>query len=87
MSRVATLVLTTSEVDRRFGRVIRARRQALKLTQRELGEIIDLDQATVSRIERGVQVVRFSHMLQFAMGLGVRVEGLVSEVNECRWDE
>ena len=36
------------------GEVIRAAREALNMTQRELGELAGLDHTTVSRIERGV---------------------------------
>lgn len=36
------------------GRVIETTRKALKMTQKELGRLADLDHTTVSRIERGI---------------------------------
>jgi transcriptional regulator with XRE-family HTH domain len=40
---------------KRIGRVIRERRQALKLKQAELADRLGTDQGNVSRLERGVQ--------------------------------
>lgn len=36
------------------GQVIKAARKALKMTQKELGDLAEVDHSTVSRIERGV---------------------------------
>lgn len=64
---------TCSTCDMHTGEIIKTAREALNLTQKELGELAGLDHTTVSRIERDVYEAprRTIKALTDALGLAV----------------
>jgi transcriptional regulator with XRE-family HTH domain len=72
-------------VDREEGtwaRRVRERRQALKLSQLELGQLAGLTQQAVSYIERGIGIPRVTTMVRVARSLGTTVEQLVCDAED-----
>lgn len=61
----------------RFGRQLRAFREAEGLTQRELAERADLAEKYVSRLEGGAAMPSLSVAARLAAGLGVGVEAFM----------
>lgn len=59
------------------GRVIKATRKALKMTQEELAELAGVDHTTISRIERGVThpPARTIKVLTDALGQAIAERG------------
>lgn len=62
-----------------LGEKIRARREALGMSQSKLGEAIGRDQTAVSRLENGDRKVSAYEVAQIADALGVRVRELLGE--------
>lgn len=65
-----------------WARRVRERRQALRLSQLELGQLAGLTQQAVSYIERGAGIPRVTTMVRVARSLGMTVEQLVCVVGE-----
>lgn len=68
-------------------RAVRARRQALDLTQEEVGELAECSERFVYMVERGKGTVQLSKLLQVlgVLGLGLRVapgHGEITDVQE-----
>lgn len=64
------------DMHRDWGRRVAQARADLKLSQRRLAEIIDVDQSTISRLERGVLVPSDDLKWKIAGALGKRVDEL-----------
>jgi transcriptional regulator with XRE-family HTH domain len=62
-----------------IGGRVRDARNALKLTQEQLGEAVGLDRKTVNRIENGTHSPLMDHMLLIADKLRVPLADLVRE--------
>lgn len=62
--------------------LIRRRRDALELTQAELGAAVGVDALTVSRWERGESTPRFRYWLKLAKVLQVPVKDLSIALTE-----
>ena len=58
---------------------IRIAREKAGLSQSELGEIVNLDQATISRIEAGERRVFIDQLCDIADALGVPVSRLIKQ--------
>ncbi|KIL38226.1 hypothetical protein SD70_27760 [Gordoniibacillus kamchatkensis] len=54
-------------------------RKNKKMSQRELGTLVHIDQTLISRIERGERRVTSDELVQFARALGVSVSELLNE--------
>ena len=65
------VVLPAQRVAETWGESVRRRRTSLRLSQTALGKMIDKDQSTVSRYERGEATWTPDVMLRFAVELGV----------------
>lgn len=64
-------------LDERLGRRLKAIREQKGKTQREIGKLWNASQATVSRIERGVQPLEVGRLVDFCADLEVRIDELV----------
>ncbi len=65
-----------------LGLTVRARREALELSQEALGERADLHRTYVGGIERGERNVTFKNLEAIARALNVRASQLVAEAEE-----
>ena len=61
----------------RMGRAIAVRRQQQGLTQAELAEIIEVEQETISRFERGATIPPLSRLADIADALSCPLEDLL----------
>ena len=61
------------------GRNIRSARKQRLLTQHDLADMLDVDQADISRWERGLHVPRAGTLVRLAGALEVKVEELYRE--------
>ncbi len=64
--------------DEAVGHLMRAARKFAGLTQVELGERADLDQAVISRLERGAHQPRVDTLRRVASALGMSLAGLLA---------
>lgn len=64
---------------RAIGDQVRAVRTRRKLTQEQLGELVDLDRKTINRVEQGTHATLIDHLLLIADALGVPLADLVRE--------
>ncbi|MDZ3823532.1 MAG: helix-turn-helix transcriptional regulator [Pseudoxanthomonas sp.] len=62
------------QVMARLGAVIRARREALELSQEAFADRIEMHRTYYSAIERGEKNIQLSTLLRVCQGLGVTVE-------------
>jgi DNA-binding XRE family transcriptional regulator len=72
------LAARARDADRDVGRRVREARKAAGLTQVELGERAGLDQAVISRLERGLHVPRLDTLRRIADALDLSVAQLLS---------
>lgn len=56
------------------GRLLRARRQQLHLTQDQVAEVIGVNRRVVGELERGKRSVRLAIVLEAARALGLDVD-------------
>jgi transcriptional regulator with XRE-family HTH domain len=63
--------------DIRIGSRLRQQREALEITQQELGSRTGLGQALISRLESGKHQPRFDTLVRYASGLGLSVQQLL----------
>ena len=63
----------------RFGQSVRARRNALKITQESLAEKAELHRTYIADIERGTRNVSLINVEKLAVGLSCRMADLLSE--------
>jgi len=66
------------ESDETVGRRVRDARRTAGLTQVELGDRADLDQAVISRLERGKHQPRVDTLKRIAAALNMSLSGLLS---------
>lgn len=71
----------------RLGARVRARREALGLSQAELAEKVDISANYVSVLERGVKLPTLDTLVILAKGLGVPVSELLGETRADPWIE
>lgn len=76
-SFAATLADVSDQSDQTFGGRLRAARKMAGLTQTQLSERTGLDQAVISRMERGRHRPRIDTLRRMASGLGLTVSGLL----------
>lgn len=74
-----TISERANESDREVGERIRSARLAQGMTQADLGKRTDIDQAIISKLERGKHQPRFDTVQRLAQGLGWTVSELLSE--------
>lgn len=72
---------STTKLSERVGVTLRGIREEASLTQEELAERSDLDQATLSRIETGKREPRLRTLKKLARGLGVELPALLSRLS------
>lgn len=65
-----------AELYVQWGKKIRTRREALKQTQETFGQLLGIDQSTVSRLERGALAVSDGLKFRIAGALAMTVEEL-----------
>lgn len=68
-----------SETDQKLGARIRSLREQRKLTQAAFGEVLRLDQSTVSRIEDGSRSLTARELASASSALGVTIAELLGE--------
>lgn len=52
-----------------WGELIRTQRENMKMTQRQLADAVGVTTTTISRIERGIELPRFTLMIKLAKAL------------------
>jgi transcriptional regulator with XRE-family HTH domain len=65
----------------RLGRAIRARREAMHVSQDKLADRIKMHRAYYSAIERGEKNVTLPTLLRIAEGLGVRMADILGDLD------
>lgn len=65
-----------------FGRLIRQRRQALGISQEELGYRAGLDRTYVSGLERGVRNPSLTALVSLARGFSISVSDLAAHLEQ-----
>ncbi|WP_322034419.1 helix-turn-helix transcriptional regulator [Burkholderia sp. BCC1970] len=71
------LGLCMSGLARTFAEQVRLRREAAKLSQEQLGDLVGLDRTAVSRIERVHPNLTISRVASIAQALGVEISQLL----------
>ena len=61
-----------------IGSHIRELRSARRMSQDELGKLVDIDQTLISRVERNHRKVTVDELPKFAKALGVSTEDLLN---------
>lgn len=72
------LTQSASETNAAVGQRVRAAREEAGLTQTELGARTEIDQAVISRLERGKHLPRIDTLRRIATALGTSVPMLLS---------
>jgi len=67
-------------IEQAVGERLRSAREERGLTQTELGRLVGIDQAIISKMERGKHTPRLDTLRRIADGLGFSVPGLLSGV-------
>jgi len=70
-----------------LGRLIKQRRQALKLTQEELASRLGVEFNSISRIECGTHMPSLERLEQLSHALGVSVASLLGEISSNCHDQ
>ncbi len=70
-----------AEADLRLIAQIRAKREERGLTQRQLGRLLNVSQATVSEFESGQIEPRMQTIRRYAHALGIRIEHTVRDAD------
>lgn len=65
-----------SEIFVQWGERVAARRDDLKMTQRQLADACEVTTTTISRIERGLETPRIALMARIAKALHQEIERL-----------
>lgn len=65
-----------NELQRAWGKRVRERRQVLEMSQERLAELVDVRQASISRVERGDQRPSDELKWRLAGALGCTVDDL-----------
>jgi len=66
-----------AEIYEALGQAIRARREAKRMKQSELGSLVEMSRASVTNIELGRQSVLVDQLYRFADALGVQPADLL----------
>ena len=61
----------TGSEERYYGEVLRDRRKALGITQKELAERVGRDRSYISRLEKGETDLQLSSFIRIAAALGI----------------
>jgi len=69
-------------LQQRFGAVVRARRQALGISQEELASRAGVHRTYVGDIERGLRNVSLKNIHSLAAGLGCRASELLEDAGD-----
>lgn len=72
--------MSEGRLQRRFGRVVRARREAVGLSQEALADGAGLHRTYISLLERGQRNPSLEVIRALARGLGTTMASLVSEL-------
>ena len=62
-----------------LGQAIRARREALEMSQEALADAAEMDRAHMGKIERGERNVTLLNLLKIARSVGCRASDLLSD--------
>ncbi len=74
------------QLARSIGSAIAARRKALGMTQEQLSELIEIEQSSLSRIERGTLVPNLERLAGIAEKLQCRLADLLSNAGTAPLD-
>ncbi|MCU7243833.1 MAG: XRE family transcriptional regulator [Microcystis aeruginosa Ma_QC_Ch_20071001_S25] len=78
--------LKADNLQKKFGEIIRSRRQALGISQEELAERCDLHRNYISEIERGLKSASLRTIVLIALALGCHPHILIQEAEEILED-
>lgn len=62
---------------------IRELRKAMKLTQSQFAELVNLSEDSIGKIERGVTIPKIKTLSKIAQGLKITIENLISPLKEA----
>lgn len=71
--------MTTPDIAKAFGQVVRAERERQGISQERLGNLADLDRTYMSGLERGLRNPTLGTMEKIADALGTTVAKLVAK--------
>lgn len=71
--------MTTPDIAKAFGKVVRAERERQGISQEGLGNLADLDRTYMSGLERGLRNPTLGTMEKIAHALGTTVAKLVAK--------
>lgn len=71
--------MTTPDIAKAFGLVVRAEREEQKISQEKLGSMADLDRTYMSGLERGLRNPTLGSAQKIADALGTNVSKLVAK--------
>ena len=72
--------MSEGRLQRKFGRVVRRRREEAGLSQEALAEAAGLHRTYISLLERGQRQPQLETIRALARGLGTTMAGLVAEL-------
>ena len=73
--------MDAARVQRMFGRAIRARREALRISQEELADRAGLHRTYIGDVERGERNISLVNIVKLAKALGVRPGALFHDAD------
>ena len=73
--------MSTDDILVRLGRALRARREALGISQEAFGDRIGVNRAYYGDLERGTRNVTIKNLERVAVGLGTTLGALFTEAN------
>ncbi len=76
---MAKRVSNSGRLQKRFGEVIKRRRQARGISQEELADLTGLHRTYISQLERGLKSASLKTVVALAKALGVTADTLVRE--------
>jgi len=74
------VVAATVNLHKRLGETIRARREAIDLSQEKLAELADLSRNYIGEVERGETNVSIEALAGIAKALRTRIRNLVADI-------
>lgn len=72
--------MSKADLNRRFGQALRARRNAIGLSQKQLAERIGVERTSITMIENGAQAVSLPTLVELSNALDVSAAELVESV-------
>jgi transcriptional regulator with XRE-family HTH domain len=76
--------VSATPLQERLGRAIRRRREAMKLSQDDFADRIDMHRSYYGFLERGEKDLQLSTLQRVCTGLGVRISEVIAEAESMK---